>query len=284
LNTTLTKSGLTAIISSKGAELISLRKTETGREYIWEGNPEFWGKHSPVLFPIVGTLKRNSYSYKGKNYHLSRHGFARDMMFELTEHAENYAVFSLIANDATLAVYPFRFELQLIYELDADGLYVTYKVINNENFEMPFSIGGHPAFALQQNFENYNLEFKQDDALISYQLQDDLLSDVTTQLQLHDKKLQLNYALFEKDALIFKKMNSKTITLLENNHALLNFHFADFAHFGIWTKENAPFICLEPWLGFSDTLTSTGAIEEKEAIQILQSNSAIKFTFRIEIL
>jgi galactose mutarotase-like enzyme len=115
--TTLKNNTLTAQIQHLGAELISLKSSQ-GKEYIWEGNPEFWGKHSPVLFPIVGTLKNNTFHHNEKNYHLSRHGFAREMEFQLIDSTENSATFSIQSSEETLKVYPFEFELHLIYTLE----------------------------------------------------------------------------------------------------------------------------------------------------------------------
>ena len=284
MNTTITKSGLTAIINHKGAELISLKNDNTNREYIWEGNSDFWAKHSPVLFPIVGTLRNGSYTYNGKNYQLPRHGFARDYDFELTDQSENAAVFSLKSNPETLKVYPFNFELQLIYTLDANQLNIAYKIINNEASPLPFSIGAHPAFALPLAFEDYSLAFESKENLVGFQLENDLLSNNTADIRTFGNILPLSYFLFEKDALIFKRLNSKKITVLENNMPLLHFRFEDFPNFGIWTKMNAPFICLEPWLGYSDTVNASGNIMEKEAIQFAPANQAFDCSFSIEIL
>lgn len=272
-----------AIINSKGAELISL-KDKNNREYIWEGNPEFWGKHSPVLFPIVGTLKNNCFTYNDKEYHLLRHGFARDYDFELIHQTENQVVFSLISNEETKKVFPFNFELQLCYTLLANKLTLAYKIINKDKVTIPFSIGAHPAFALPQSFTNYALAFEKAESLTSYQLENDLLSYTTNPIEMFGKELPLTHSLFENDALIFKKLNSKQITILENKNPLIRIQFDDFPHFGIWTKNNAPFICLEPWLGYSDTVDSSGAILEKEAIQLVQSNDTFNCNFSIEIL
>jgi len=284
VNTTISKSDLTATINNKGAELISLKSGSNHREYIWEGNPDFWGKHSPVLFPIVGTLKNNSYTYDGHTYTLSRHGFARDRDFELIRQRENQAVFSLKADAETLQKYPFHFELQITYTLESNGLTISYTVSNVDNNVMPFSIGAHPAFALPEPFENYVLEFEHAENLQSYQLENDLLSDTTVSIPLADKILPLDYKLFQNDALIFKQMQSQKITILENNKPLLAILFEDFPHFGIWTKQDVPFICLEPWLGYSDKLHSDGSIMDKEAIQLLEANRTFDCQFRIEIL
>ncbi|MCF6132097.1 aldose 1-epimerase family protein [Flavobacterium wongokense] len=284
LKTTLSNSTLSATISHNGAELTSLYSIVNKREYIWEGNPDYWGKHSPILFPIVGTLKNNSFAYDGKAYTLSRHGFARDMVFDLILATKTEAVFSLKSNIKTKELYPFDFELQLSYALKDSELVITYKVINKNPKTMYYSIGGHPAFALPESFENYSLQFEQDEKLISYQLENDLLSDRRTAIRLDENQLPLTYSLFEKDALIFKELKSKQIQILENGSSLLNFRFDDFPNFGIWTKANAPFICLEPWAGYSDVVNASGNIAEKEAIQNLAANTEKEYRFSIQIL
>ena len=283
MTTIIKNSILTAEIKHFGAELISL-KTNLNKEYIWEGNPEFWGKHSPVLFPIVGTLKNNSFHHNEIEYHLSRHGFARDMEFELIDATENSATFSLQSSAETVKVYPFEFELQIIYTLRENNLSIIYKVINKGKIAMPFSIGAHPAFTLPNQFQNYVIAFEKDESLEYYLLQKDLISNKTKKLEVHDKKIPLNYELFEDDALIFKTIKSKSLTILENENPILRVHFEDFPSLGIWTKKNAPFICVEPWFGYSDTTENSGNLFEKEGIQILESNTTFHSKFSIEIL
>lgn len=283
MTTTISNSNLTAQINHFGAELFSLKNREN-KEYIWEGNPSFWGKHSPILFPIVGTLKNNAYSYNGKEYHLSRHGFARDMNFELVVKSEKSATFSLISSIETKKIYPFDFELKVIYTLEEYKLIIEYNIINNNNCIMPFSIGAHPAFALPKSFQDYSLAFNHNEVLTSYQLENDLLSDNTEMIEMIDNEVPLNYSLFEKDALIFKKIKSKIITVLENKKPLLCVRFDNFPNLGIWTKKNAPFLCIEPWIGYSDTVDSTGNILEKEGIQLLEAKKSLQCNFSIEIL
>lgn len=203
MNTTISNSNLTAKINPLGAELYSL-KDNTDKEYIWEGNPKFWGKYSPILFPIVGTLKNNSYTYNGKGYDLSRHGFARDMDFELVDKKENSATFLIQSSEETLKVYPFKFELQIIYAIEINTLSIAYKVINKGISEMPFSIGAHPAFALPGHFDDYSIQFDKEEPLEYYLLENDLISNQTKKLVLKDKLIPLNYSLFENDALILK--------------------------------------------------------------------------------
>jgi galactose mutarotase-like enzyme len=284
LEITIQNKHLKASIYSKGAELFSLKNSATNREYIWEGNPEFWGKHSPVLFPIVGTLKNNQYNYNNQPYSLPRHGFARDLEFELVESTTEMAIFSLQSSAETKRQYSFDFELQIKYLLDEKELIVAYKIFNKTNDTMPFSIGAHPAFSLLKSFSSYELEFEIQEELNSFTLEKDLLSDTIVIIPMTEKKLRLNYALFEKDALIFKQLQSKKIIILEEGRPILNFHFEDFKNFGIWTKNNAPFICLEPWLGYSDLITSNGNIQDKEGIQQIEAYKEFNCNFKIEIL
>ncbi|MBG6188856.1 aldose 1-epimerase family protein [Flavobacterium sp. CAN_S2] len=283
MTTTIKHGNLSAEIKHFGAELISL-KTNQNREYIWEGNPEYWGKHSPILFPIVGTLKNNSFQYNGMEYHLSRHGFARDMEFKLIDVMQNSATFSIQSSEETLKVYPFEFELQLIYTLEENNLSIAYKVINKGKSTMPFSIGAHPAFALPNHFENYTIAFEKEEPLEYYLLESDLISNKTKKLEVQNKQIPLTYELFKNDALIFKKLQSNALTILENENPVLRVHFEDFPSLGIWTKMNASFLCIEPWFGYSDTNGNSGNLFEKEGIQILESNRTFHSKFSIEIL
>lgn len=283
MKTVIKNTFLTATINNLGAELCSL-KDNNYKEYIWEGNPNFWGKHSPILFPIVGTLKNNSFDYDGKKYHLSRHGFARDMQCELIDKNMNSATFSIKSSEETLKVYPFKFELHITYTLDKANLIIEYKVINTGELKMPFSIGAHPAFALSGNFENYAIQFEKDKSLKYYLLENDLISNKTKTLELLNKQVTLNYPLFENDALIFKTLVSNSVTILENAKLKFRVHFNNFPSLGIWTKMNAPFLCIEPWFGYSDTNESSGNLFEKEGIQILGANETFRAEYSIEIL
>lgn len=284
MTTTITTPSLTAKINHSGAELFSLKSRSDNKEHIWEGNPEFWGKHSPVLFPIVGTLKDNSYTYHSVQYQLSRHGFARDGVFELIKKNESSATFSLKSSEDTLKIYPFDFELQISYVLDSNSLHLHYQVMNKGNRKMPFSIGAHPAFSLPRNFENYSIQFEKEEPLEYNLLENDLISNQTKILATEEAAVPLNYHLFQNDALIFKSLKSNYLTILETGIPILRVHYDSFPNLGIWTKKNAPFLCIEPWFGYSDSVESSGNLMEKEGIQILESYETFKSKFSIEIL
>jgi len=280
LNTTLSKSGFTAVINSKGAELISLTN-DAGKEFIWEGDPDFWGKHSPVLFPIVGTLKNNTYRYNDHDYHLPRHGFARDMEFKIANRTDHEVTFSLTSDEETLQMYPFAFELQIIYTLTENALTIGYRVRNKNAVDMPFSIGAHPAFALPGNFEDYALAFEKDETLNYHLLDNDLISNQTKKLLLNQGILPLDHEWFANDALVFKKLESQSVTITKNSEPLITVDFESFPNLGIWTKPGAPFLCIEPWFGYADTSNASGNLFEKEAIQILEPHGNFETKFRI---
>ena len=283
MKTVIKNAFVTATINSFGAELCSL-KNKDNIEYIWEGNSEFWGKHSPILFPIVGTLKNNSYLYNETVYNLSRHGFARDMEFKLVDQKENSVTFSIHSSEETLKVYPFEFELQIIYTVDNSNLNIAYKVTNSGKSKMPFSIGAHPAFALPGNFEDHSIQFDKEESLEYYLLENDLISNQTKKLETQEGQIPLTYELFKNDALIFKTLKSKSLTILEDRIPVLRVNFKDFPSLGIWTKMNAPFLCIEPWFGYSDTNETSGNLFEKEGIQVLEENKTFQSEYSIEIL
>lgn len=284
MTTTISNANSTAKIKHLGAELCSLQSNVTKKEYIWEGNPAFWGKHSPVLFPIVGTLKNNSYQIDNTTYQLPRHGFARDLIFELIDKSADSVTFSIQSTTETLKVYPFEFELQICYSLEEKNLNIKYKIINKNQSKIPFSIGAHPAFALEGNFEDYAIAFEKEEPLLYNLLENDLISNKTQILETKDNLIQLNYSLFENDALIFKSLQSKKITISKNKNPFLKVDFQGFPHLGIWTKKDAPFICIEPWYGYSDIDESTGDLFKKEGIQIIEANETFHSKFTIEII
>jgi galactose mutarotase-like enzyme len=258
-------------LAAKGAELQGLFNKETRLEYLWNANPKYWAKHSPVLFPVVGSLKNNSFNYQGKNYELPRHGFARDHVFDFEKISESEGIFTLTQSEETLKVYPFYFELKLRYRLIGRKLNLTYEVSNTGTNELLFSIGAHPAFAVPNTpdtvYEDYYLAFNADENLTFWKLEDGLVADETKTIELNAHKLKLTRDLFYNDALVFKNLQSKCISLLNTkNDYGLHFHFEDFPFFGIWAATDAPFVCLEPWCGVADGVNHNQELSNKEGI------------------
>ncbi|WP_316806252.1 aldose 1-epimerase family protein [Pedobacter agri] len=271
---TLENDYLKVSLNAEGAELQGLYSKETEIEYLWNADPKYWAKHSPVLFPIVGSLKDDHFNYNGKRYELPRHGFARDHVFKVEKVSSTEAIFTLTQSDETLKVYPFHFELRLIYRLIDRKLNLTYEVINTGNDELLFSIGAHPAFAVPNTpnttYDDYYLAFNTDEKLTYWKLEDGLVANETESIELDGHRLNLKHELFYNDALVFKTLQSSCISLLnQKNDYGLHFHFEDFPFFGIWAAKDAPFICLEPWCGVADGVNHDHQLQRKEGITLL---------------
>lgn len=275
-------------VDSKGAELKSVFNKSNQEELLWQADPEFWGKSSPVLFPIVGTLKNGMYIYDNKEYKLPRHGFARDYIFKLEEVSGSKLVFSLESAIQTLQIYPFLFKLQIIYTLQGCSLQVAYNVRNlSDEKTMYFSLGAHPAFKVGRkaaDFSSYQLHFNNDNVLKANHLKDGLLTTQQHEVLLNNQKLNLNYKLFENDALVLLDLKSDKITLLDNDdNNILIFEFENFPYFGLWTVQNSGFICLEPWAGVADFENHNQKIETKAGMNTLKPKERWTASWTISI-
>lgn len=277
---------LIASFSAKGAELQSIKGTDSSTEYLWSGDANFWAKFSPVLFPVIGALKNNFYQFEGKSYQLPRHGFARDMQFEYEQIDEQEIVFTLKDNEETLKVYPFKFMLSLRYKIRGASLCCTYQVVNPTNQELLFSVGGHPAFAAPLNkqgiYTDYYLQFNKDNELTYHHIVDNLIADQTSTIKLENGKLPLKHELFYDDALVFKNLKSDRISLMNTkNYNGLDFHFKDFPYFGIWAAKDADFVCLEPWCGIADSINHNQELRDKEGIISLAAKGDWQKTWEV---
>lgn len=277
---------LTIAISEKGAELQSI--VLNGNEYLWQADPKYWGKHSPVLFPIIGELKDGKYIFEDKEYDLPRHGFARDHVFEAEKTSETCVIFTLRSSAETLAVYPFQFIFQVQYEIKNHTLFCSYIIQNVNEGDMYFSVGGHPAFRVPLNdqlrYDDYTLTFENDTSLTRFLLDKGLTNDQTETLQLDHKKLQLKSALFYNDAIVLKHIGSHQVKLSsEKDPHGINFSFEGFPFFGIWAAKDAPFVCLEPWCGIADNIHHDYDLTHKEGINQLAGGDTWKRTWSVEM-
>ena len=276
------------IIAEKGAELRQITRTDLRQDYLWNADPAFWAKTSPVLFPIVGTLKNNTYTFEGNNYTLGRHGFARDMVFSVASHADDQIIFELNSNEETLKVYPFQFRFSVIYTIKGAKLTVTYKVENKGNSTMYFSVGAHPAFKVpleeSLTYEDYYLSFNKEENTPLYLLSDKGLIETTPVPFLeHTKQLPLKKSLFYKDALVFKSLASNAITLKSDKdpHGL-TLQYDGFPFMGIWAAIDADFVCIEPWCGIADGVGATGELTEKEGMNALPANQTFERNWTVD--
>ena len=274
-------------IHPKGAELQQLFHLPSQSNYLWNAQA-IWAKHSPVLFPIVGSLKDNTYRYQKIDYQLPRHGFARDKVFLVEEQTDTKATFLLTQDESTLANYPFEFELRLIYEIVQNQLNVTYQVHNPAVNQLWFSVGGHPAFCVpfgnEKTYNDYTLNFNTEEELWRWPLSPDGLIETQPTLVSTTNSLALTKSLFYEDALVFKHLNATAVTLSSvKGKNSLTFGFSGFPYVGIWAAKDADFVCIEPWCGIADSVDSTQELTQKEGIICLESNQTFERTWSVSI-
>jgi galactose mutarotase-like enzyme len=273
----------------KGAELQSIYHKGYQTEYLWSGDPAFWGKHSPLLFPIVGTLKDNTYYYEGKSYTLPRHGFARDREFAVESQGPDSIAFLLKSDAATKANYPFDFGLRVIYRLLDSGFTTTYRVDNPAAAPLYFSVGGHPAFRVPlvpgTDYTDYYLEFDKPEKTPRWPISKDGLIETRPEPLLNDTRtLPLKKELFAKDALVLKHPASDGVALrCARTQRGLKMDFPGFPFLGIWAAPNADFVCIEPWCGIADPVDSRQQLTEKEGIHRLEPGGTFERSWTLTV-
>jgi galactose mutarotase-like enzyme len=277
------------LISARGAELQSAFNKEFQLEYIWQADPKFWGKHSPVLFPIVGTLKNNTYFLNGRSYQLDRHGFAREKEFKVESHQSDAVHFILESDEETLSRFPFHFKFTISYRVIEAQLSTSYAVLNTSNQNMFFSVGGHPAFRVPLDkglgYDDYSLVFEKEGPSERWPISKDGLIELKpVPLLLDGRKLRLNKSLFASDALVFKHLKDQRITLLsdKSSHGLA-FSFSGFPYLGIWAAKNADFVCIEPWCGIADSVNTSQELTTKEGIEQLKPGEVFLREWKIDL-
>ena len=294
--TVLTNGQVSIAVSADGAELCSLRKGE--KEYLWQADPIYWKRHSPVLFPIVGSVWENRYRIAHKEFALSQHGFARDMEFRLLSQTEQEVWYELTENEQTLSKYPFAFSLQIGYRLEGSSVEVLWKVTNpasrNGGCTMPFQIGAHPAFYFpdyetEPSHRGYfsfggarNLNY----ILISAKGCVDAGTHYSLSLD-EEGLMPLDVHSFDRDAFILEDGQVKEVTLHDVNRCpVLRLRFPSAPLVGLWSPpdKNAPFVCIEPWYGRCDRAGFEGDYTEKDWVQLLKPDEIFEGGYTIDLL
>ena len=278
-------------VNSIGMELSSIRSTQTDREYLWQGDPTFWKGQAPVLFPIVGALKAGQLQHNGKNYQLPRHGFVRNSEKPtLIEQTPTKIRMGMSWDAETMTVYPFKFKLELQFLVTGKTVEIQHQIWNEGDAPMLFSIGAHPAFNCPllptETYEDYFLEFDQEEYESTYLIDPSGLISLDQELILaHTNELPLHAHLFDGDALVFKTLNSRKVSLVSRTSGpLVAVDFEDFNYLGIWATPQAPFVCIEPWLGIADSVASNQVLTDKEGILTLLPGESTRKTYSISIL
>ena len=279
---------LTLEIDAHGAEMKSLIDNCSGQEYLWCGDAAYWGRTSPILFPLVGNYREKQSCFDGKWYSLSQHGFARDMDFELVSEKGDEIWFALEDSPETLEKYPFGFRLELGYRLQGRAVEVLWKVTNKNDREMYFSIGGHPAFNCPlregEKQTDYRIGFDTCEPLTASVLDENgTVSERTKVLELTDGMLQITDSLFDEDALIVEHDQAHKVALYTpEGEKYLEVKF-EAPLFGIWSPagKHAPFVCIEPWYGRSDRADFGQKLEEREWGNVLKAGEVFTAAYQI---
>ena len=276
---------ISAVINYHGAELRSLVKD--GKEYMWQADPAFWNRTSPVLFPFVGAVSNGLYKYDGKEYKMGQHGFARDMDFELVKSDDSSCYFELSSNAETKEKYPFDFKLGIGYELSDDGIKVMWDVTNTGEKDLEFSIGAHPAFNCILNKTFIRIS-KNETPLNEYTnsvFGKGLLTHEKAKVTLDNGIMKLDENSFDHDAFVIENEQTDKVEILdEKGNKVLGVSF-DSPLVGIWSPpgKNAPFLCIEPWYGRADKEGFDGELKDREWNNTLEVGKKFSCSYTIEV-
>lgn len=283
----------TQMLTSKyGAELVSFKingeeKVHQGENCTDENGRTYWKRHWPVLFPTVGKCKKNQTIINGRTYEMQQHGFARDMEFEPLTKLDNFHSYVFRSDNKLIDKYPYEFSLTVTYRTDANKLTTIYKVVNEGDTDMPFGIGGHPAFKINReelDKGNYYLEFEEEEDKIHFlYLVDGLIGTEYAKNILENKKVvPLNANSFSNDAIIMKGLKSNKVSLKNNGKTILTMDFTGFPYLAVWTKSKAPFICIEPWMTTADNVNGSGVFRQKTDILLLPPKQEYECKYTVE--
>ena len=286
----LKRGNLCAEIETAGAELMSLRRGDC--EYLWQGDPTYWGSRAPVMFPICGRLYQGIYRWKGNTYEMNIHGFARKLEFTVAEKTEDSVTMKLCSNTETKAVYPFGFALSITYSLGTDGLGAQIRIQNTGKEELPFALGAHPGFRVPLesglDFSDYRITF-----LPSATPSHLLFSETCFQTGREEPLilqsgnfLPLRHDLFDHDAIFLRDPGGEVTLTSPNGKRGVRFSFPDFPYLGLWhrPKTDAPYICIEPWTGLPSFDGIVDDLATKSDLFRLPAGEAQTFSYRIGLL
>lgn len=267
---TISSGSLTAGISALGAELQHLTDRE-GRQLQWDGDPAVWHGRAPILFPVIGLLEGGRYLFKGVSYRMPKHGFARHSIFEIVDQETAAVNLRLAASEATRAIYPFEFKLDIRFSVTDVVLSIVAIIANTGDTDMPASFGFHPALRWPLPFgqprDEHSIRFERTEPAPVRRINaDGFLLAEPQQTPVVGDTLALRDDLFVDDALIFDQLISRRARYGATQGPHLTVDFADFPTLGVWTKPGAGFICIEPWQGFSDPVGYAGDIRDKPGI------------------
>lgn len=276
--------------STHGGEMHSLTSKKEGTEYLWNGNPEYWKYHAPILFPIIGKLMNSKYMVDGQVYELPAHGLARTSEFKLLAMSNEFITFELKYSEDSLKVYPYKFSLQIAYTLQENFVKVTYTVVNLDDKDIYFSIGAHPAFMCpiekDESLEDCYLEFNKNETVSAMGVNEEVyLSRKTIEFFNNENILPLSKELFKNGLMMFNDLKSNKVTIKSRkNNKSLSVEFDEFPYLCLWAPEaGAPFLCIEPWFGHPEYEDFNGEFKDREGTVSLRVGEKFSHSYKISI-
>lgn len=291
MNITLHNKHLTVVLSTLGAEVQSIT-TAKGTELMWQADPAVWGRHAPLLFPIIGRLRDQSYTLNGKPISISQHGFARDSEFTVERQSDHAVTLSLSDSEATRAVYPFSFRLSITYRLKGASLTKSHTVTNCSKGPMPYEIGGHDGFCTDWpgggTMSDYSIAFPGLDAIQPFGMDENcFLTPEKLDYPLTDGALPLPPRVHGLDTVVLEGLKTKQVTLQSKKCPLrLTLDFADFDYLGIWTKPvdfDTNYVCIEPWTTLPECSFVGSELTDKAGIRVLGSGESETLAYTLSV-
>jgi len=283
----LSGGGLQAVVAEAGAELVSLRGP-SGTEYLWQGDPAWWGRQAPILFPIVGRLEGDSLRHDGRVHQIGQHGFARDRAFNWVARAEEHCTLRLSDDEESRVHYPFAFDLRVSFALGERGLDITYDVANPGEEILPFGIGAHPGIiwplAPHIARDAHEIIFSDPETVPVRRVKGALLDPQPQPSPIKGRSLPLHDGLFENDAIILDPLASSSLVFTAPDGPRVEVGWEGFPHLGIWSRPGAPFLCIEPWQSYVAPAGLTGDFSDKPGLVILPPGGRRRFRHWIRIL
>ena len=278
-------------VEDLGAQMRSIKDAE-GKEYLWQGDENYWNGSAPNLFPYIARLTEGKYILKGRTYEMPKHGFLRNSVLKLKEKTQTKMVFSLTDSEETYKMYPYHFEIKVKYELFENELKVSYNVANKDKKVMYFGVGGHPGFQVpvekELSFEDYFIEFAKGTDMKRVGMSEDCFvtgKDEAFPLE-ENRRLYLHHNLFDDDAIILKDAPSKVVLASEKGSARIEMETSHLEYLGIWHKpaSDAPYVCIEPWSSLPSKKDIIEDLEKQDNLVSLKPDGYYTGFFKVKIV
>lgn len=276
---------LTVEVAALGAEMQSIRTADSA-DWLWNGDANYWGGRSPILFPMVGRAPQDRVTIEGKSYNMEQHGFARRSEFTLAAADATSCRFEVAASEASRAVYPFEFLLAVTHRVEEAAVAIVAEVTNRDHKLMPFGIGFHPAFVwplpgAKAEGHNVTLDNGAEPALI--RLDHGLVVPQELSSPFQAGVLGLEHALFARDAMLFPEGAGAGLSYGCPGGASVKIDWTNLPNLALWSKPDAPFICIEPWHGTAAEVDGADDLERRPYGQVLGPGAMARFEMRVEV-